>query len=185
MKLVTPLLAIAALTACTSLHPFPAAAPPCDGNGTLARLWSCVDTPNAAPKEGGLASTLRVANGDLTRRVILNQTPSLSCNTTPWKDFEHVSQEVAGADRLAAFIHAGDATKPVIFVVHGLYDSNSNRYIRYVASALAVHGFGVVVPDMRWHGCLIGLTNTLGILESADLMAWAKMVRDGQIRALA
>ncbi len=144
-----------------------------------------MESPGLAPKESGLASTLRIATGDLTRRVVLNQTPSLSCNTTPWSGFEHVSQAVTGADRLEAFVHAGDATKPVIFVVHGLYDSNSNRYIRYVASALAAHGFGVVVPDMRWHGCMIGLTNTLGILESADLMAWAKMVRDGQIRALA
>src|SRR6185295_4078230 len=65
-----------------------------------------------------------------------------------------------------------------------LYDSNSNRYVRYTASALADHGFGVVVPDMRWHGCLNGLTNTLGVLESADLMAWAKAIRDGQIASM-
>jgi predicted alpha/beta-fold hydrolase len=144
-----------------------------------------MESPGLAPKEGGVASTLRIATGDLTRRVILNQTPSLSCNTTPWSGFEHVSQAVAGADRLEAFVHPGNPQQPVVFVVHGLYDSNSNRYIRYVASALADRGFGVVVPDMRWHGCLIGLTNTLGIVESADLMAWAKAIRDGQIRSLA
>jgi predicted alpha/beta-fold hydrolase len=151
----------------------------------LSKLWSCVGAPDSAKLEGGFASTLRIATGELTRRVVLNQTPSLSCNTAPWSGFEHVSQAVAGADRLEAFVHAGDPVQPVVFVVHGLYDSNSNRYVRYVASALAAHGFGVVVPDMRWHGCLIGLTNTLGILESADLMAWAKAIRDGQIRSLA
>jgi predicted alpha/beta-fold hydrolase len=168
---------------CAGLRPFP---PPsaCATPANLSSLWSCIGTPHPAPRESGLASTLRTANGDLTRRVILNQTPSLSCNTKPWSGFEHVSQAVSGADRLEAFIHAGDALQPVVFVVHGLYDSNSNRYVRYVASALAAHGFGVVVPDMRWHGCLIGLTNTLGVLESSDLMVWAKAVRDGQIASL-
>lgn len=170
--------------ACSSLQPFPRAVD-CGSHGTIGALWQCVGRPDERPREGGVASTLRIATGDLTRRVILNQTPSLSCNTTPWSGFEHVSQAVAGADRLEAFVHAGDATQPVVFVVHGLYDSNSNRYVRYVASALADRGFGVVVPDMRWHGCLMGLTNTLGILESADLMAWSKAIRDGQIRSLA
>jgi predicted alpha/beta-fold hydrolase len=184
MRRVSPGLLLL-LVGCAGLRPFPpSAACPTPGSNIDA-LWSCIGAPDSAPKEGGLASTLRTANGDLTRRVLLNQTPSLACNTKPWSGFEHVSQAVAGADRLEAFVHAGDATQPVIFVVHGLYDSNSNRYVRYVASALAAHGFGVVVPDMRWHGCLIGLTNTLSILESGDLMAWAKAIRDGQIPSLA
>jgi predicted alpha/beta-fold hydrolase len=173
------------LVGCAGLRPFPTPSACPTAGGDVDVLWSCIGTPDLAPKEGGLASTLRIANGDLTRRVLLNQTPSLSCNTKPWSGFEHVSQPVSGADRLEAFVHAGDAAQPVVFVVHGLYDSNSNRYVRYVASALAAHGFGVVVPDMRWHGCLIGLTNTLGILESGDLMAWAKAIRDGQIPSLA
>ena len=173
------------LVGCAGLRPFPPpSACPAPG-GNVDALWSCIGDPNPAPKEGGLASTLRIANGDLTRRVILNQTPSLACNTKPWNGFEHVSLAVEGADRLEAFVHAGDGTRPVVFVVHGLYDSNSNRYVRYVASALAANGFGVVVPDMRWHGCLIGLTNTLGVLESADLLAWAKAIRNGQIASLA
>ena len=184
MRRITPALLVLLVLGCAGLRPFPQSAP-CDAHETLSTLWDCMAAPDPAPKEGGLASTLRIANGDLTRRVILNQTPSLSCNTTPWKDFEHVSQKVAGADRLEAFVHPGDAGLPVIFVVHGLYDSNSNRYVRYVASALAAHRFGVVVPDMRWHGCLIGLTNTLGVLESRDLMAWATAVRDGQLRSMA
>jgi predicted alpha/beta-fold hydrolase len=178
---------LTALTAmaCTGLRPFPTPSPCSSPGGTLDGLWSCIRTPDPTSKEGGLASTLRIANGDLTRRVVLNQTPSLSCNTRPWSGFEHVSHAVAGADRLEAFVHDGDAGLPVIFVVHGLYDSNSNRYVRYVASALAADGFSVVVPDMRWHGCLIGLTSTLGVLESRDLMSWAKAIRDGQIRSLA
>ena len=185
LKGATAAVSLSFLIACTALRPFPKTASPCETPSDVRSLWRCLGAPDTNPKEGGLASTLRIATGDLTRRVVLNQTPSLSCNTKPWNGFEHVSQAVAGADRLEAFVHAGDAKQPVVFVVHGLYDSNSNRYIRYAASALADHGFGVVVPDMRWHGCLIGLTNTLGILESTDLMAWAKAVRDGQIRSLA
>ncbi|MBV8547625.1 MAG: alpha/beta fold hydrolase [Acidobacteria bacterium] len=183
MRIFSPALLLL-LVGCAGLRPFPPASVCPAPVGNIDALWSCVGRPDPAPKEGGLASTLRMANGDLTRRVILNQTPSLACNTKPWSGFEHVSQAVTGADRLEAFVHAGDAAQPVVFVVHGLYDSNSNRYVRYVASALAAHGFGVVVPDMRWHGCLISLTNTLGVLESADLMAWAKAVRDGQIASL-
>ena len=184
MRSIRPALLLL-LVGCAGLRPFPTpSACPAPGSNIDA-LWSCMGTPDRAPKEGGLASTLRVATGDLTRRLILNQTPSLACNTKPWSGFEHVSQAVTGADRLEAFIHAGDATQPVVLVVHGLYDSNSGRYVRYVASALAAAGFGVVVPDMRWHGCLIGLTNTLGVLESADLMEWAKAIRNGQIALLA
>lgn len=122
---------------------------------------------------------MRVANGDLTRRVILNQTPSLACNKKPWPGFAHKS--LAGGVPLEAFVHEGDAALPVILVVHGLYDSNSNRYVRYTASALADRGFGVVVPDMRWHGCLMSYPSTLGIGESADLLAWAAAIHDGTL----
>src|SRR5213080_1249502 len=118
---IASLTAFAAI-ACSSLRPFSVASPCAAPIDTVAILWQCVASPGLSPKEGGLASTLRVATGDLTRRVVLNQTPSLSCNTRPWKDFEHVSQAVAGADRLEAFVHAGDAKQPVVLVVHGLYD---------------------------------------------------------------
>lgn len=72
---------------------------------------------------------------------------------------------------------------PVVFVVHGLYDSNSNRYVRYVASALADGHFGVVVPDMRWHGCATSFPSTLGVKESTDLLAWAAAIHDGKLTA--
>ncbi|MEA2326092.1 MAG: uncharacterized protein QOE68_1051 [Thermoanaerobaculia bacterium] len=183
MRTIRPALLLL-FVGCAGLRPFPPSSACPTPGGNIDALWSCIGRPDPAPKEGGLASTLRIANGDLTRRVILNQTPSLSCNTKPWNGFEHVSVAVAGADRLEAFVHAGDAAKPVVFVIHGLYDSNSIRYVRYAASALAANGFGVVAPDMRWHGCQIGLTNTLGVLESRDLMAWAKAVREGQIASL-
>ncbi len=115
----------------------------------------------------------------MIRRRLLNQTPSLACNRKPWQGFAHKS--LAGTPPLEAFVHEGDATLPVILVIHGLYDSNSNRYIRYTASALADRGFGVVVPDMRWHGCLMSYPSTLGNSESADLLAWAAAIRDGTL----
>lgn len=109
----------------------------------------------------------------MTRRLE-NQFAATACNERPWRGFDYVSESVAGAAPLHAFVHAGDAGKPVIFVVHGLFDSNSNRYVRTIASALADDGFGVIVPDMRWHGCLIGMPSSLGIDESADLAAWSR-----------
>lgn len=167
------------LGGCAGLTALLPSAAPCNANGNLPALWRCVGTPDLAPRESGLASTLRVANGDLTRRLLLNQTPSLACNKKPWQGFAHKS--LAGTPPLEAFVHEGDAALPVILVVHGLYDSNSNRYIRYTASALAGRGFGVVVPDMRWHGCLMSYPSTLGIGESADLLAWAAAIHDGTL----
>jgi len=178
LRAATAALSLSVLAACSSLKPFPAHSPSCDAHGDLDALWHCIGYPDPAPKEGGLASTLRMANGDLTRRLILNQTPSLACNTKPRAGFEHRSLPVRN---LEAFVHAGDPGMPVIFVIHGLYDSNSNRYVRYVASALADRGFGVVAPDMRWHGCVMAYPSTLGIEESKDLLAWAAAVRNGSV----
>jgi predicted alpha/beta-fold hydrolase len=181
VKLALLSCALLLLAGCAGLTAFPIPTEHCEAHGSLAELWQCVGKPDLAPKESGLADTLRVANGDLTRRVLLNQSPSLACNRNPWSGFEHISRSFRDADRLEAFVHTGDAAQPVILVIHGLYDSNSNRYVRYVASALADRGFGVVVPDMRWHGCLMSLPSTLGIDESKDLLAWTLAIRDGAL----
>jgi len=184
MKWALASFAVLLSASCAGLTALPKPSNPtsdCEDIKSLSSLWECVRTPGLAPKEGGLTSTMRVANGDFTRRVLLNQTPSLACNTNPWSGFEHKSLSAGSAAPLEAFVHEGDANLPVILVIHGLYDSNSNRYVRYVASALAEHGFGVVVPDMRWHGCLMSLPSTLGITESEDLLAWAEAIRGGKL----
>jgi len=62
-----------------------------------------------------------------------------------------------------------------------LFDSKESRYIRIVAESFAAGGFGVLVPDMRWHGELLSSDwpATLGIVEGADLTAWgAWLARD-------
>src|SRR4051812_33068733 len=98
LKGATAAVSLSFLVACSALRPFPKVVSSCETPSDVQSLWRCLGAPDTKPKEGGLASTLRIATGDLTRRLVLNQTPSLSCNTKPWKDFEHVSQEVAGAD---------------------------------------------------------------------------------------
>jgi len=170
------------LAGCAGLSTLPPPTQHCDVQGDLPALWQCIGKPDPTPKESGLTGTLRLANGDLTRRLLLNQTPSLACNKKPWRGFEHKSLAAAGdAAPLEAFVHGGNAGAPVVLVIHGLYDSNSNRYIRYVASALADNGFGVVVPDMRWHGCLMSYLTTLGADESKDLLSWATAIRSGAL----
>ncbi len=181
LRSATAALCLSVLAGCSGLRPLPPPSLPCDAHGNVGSLWQCVTRPDETPRESGLSSTLRVAYGDMIRRRLLNQTPSLACNRKPWKGFAHRSLAAGTAAPLEAFVHEGDATLPVIFVVHGLYDSNSNRYVRYTASALADRGFGVVVPDMRWHGCLMSYPSTLGIGESADLLAWAAAIRDGTL----
>jgi len=181
LRAATTALSLSVLAACSGLRPLPPPSLPCDAHGNVASLWQCVTRPDETPRESGLASTLRIAYGDMIRRRLLNQTPSLACNRKPWQGFAHKSLAAGTAAPLEAFVHEGDATLPVILVIHGLYDSNSNRYIRYTASALADRGFGVVVPDMRWHGCLMSYPSTLGIAESADLLAWAAAIRDGTL----
>jgi predicted alpha/beta-fold hydrolase len=67
-------------------------------------------------------------------------------------------------------------------VVHGLYDSKRTRYVEITAAALADAGFGVLAPDMRWHGCLLAKSwlPTLGVEEGADLAAWARWLHARQ-----
>jgi predicted alpha/beta-fold hydrolase len=64
-------------------------------------------------------------------------------------------------------------------VVHGLFDSKLSRYVWITADLLRREGFGVLAPDMRWHGCLLARAwlPTLGIREGGDLVAWAAWLR--------
>jgi predicted alpha/beta-fold hydrolase len=162
---------------CAGLPPLRRATASCSATTTDA-LWKCVGEPDPRPRESAFTSTARLANGDLIRRLLLNQVPSLACNTTPWSGFKWIDVQ-AGAVPLKGFLHEGDPAKAVVIVVHGIFDSNTNRYVRYTASALAEDGFTVVVPDMRWHGCQLArpALATAGIDETADLSAWAAALR--------
>lgn len=75
-----------------------------------------------------------------------------------------------------------------MIVVHGIFDSKYTKYVQITADLLHRQGFGVLAPDMRWHGCLLekGWLPTLGIKEGEDLVEWARFLRndldEGQYR---
>ena len=165
------------LLAACGLQPLPRPVTSCNATTTDA-LWKCIGNPDPRPRESAFQSTARLANGDFTRRLLLNQFPSLACNTTPWRGFKPIDVPAGGVP-LKGFIHEGDPAKAIVIVVHGIFDSNTNRYVRYIASMLAEDGFTVVAPDMRWHGCQLArpALATAGIDESADLAAWGAELR--------
>jgi predicted alpha/beta-fold hydrolase len=90
-------------------------------------------------------------------------------------------REPGGAGRapLVGYFRAPAAPgRATVVVVHGLYDSKHSRYVRLSAEALAAGGFGVLVPDMRWHGCLLADSlPALGVEEGRDLAAWSGWLR--------
>lgn len=177
VRAVATVSAILFFAGCAGLQPFPAPRAACE-TAMIEALWQCVGVPDPRPRESGFISTVRLANGDLTRRLLLNQVPCLACNTTPWSGFRKLDLPV-GTVPLRGFVHDGDPSQPIVIVVHGMFDSSTNRYVRYTASRLAADGFTVVVPDMRWHGCQLRqpALATAGIDESADLASWAEELR--------
>ena len=85
----------------------------------------------------------------------------------------------ASAAPLNALYKAPRPGYPTVIVVHGLFDSKFSRYVEVAAESLASSGLGVLVPDMRWHGCLLSKEwlPTFGIEEGRDLLAWANWLR--------
>jgi predicted alpha/beta-fold hydrolase len=169
-------------SACT-LTPLPAARiTPCEVF-TAHDLWRCIGEPDQRNTETGFTSTMRIASDQLRRRLE-HQRPQQACDRTPPRGFVLIDiPGQQGQAPLNAFFHEGDRGKPIVFVVHGLFDDKGTRYIRLVAEFLSLgnggRSLGVLVPDMRWHGCLLSREwpATLGIAEARDLIAWAKALR--------
>lgn len=69
---------------------------------------------------------------------------------------------------------------PVVMVLHGMYDSKHSRYVRAIGATLANAGFGVVLPDGRWHGELYtrDWLPSLGVREAQDILAWRRALHD-------
>lgn len=190
------------MTACTGLRPLPPASrvplpttePPGAGPQaprlTTDQLWQQVEVGLQVParSESAYRSTMRMVFGDLGNKK-RGQRQATACWEAPPPGFEvipgaRVDASGAGLDGveiapLFAYLHRGRADLPVVFVIHGLYDSRNSLYVRRTAEALAARGFGVVVPDMRWHGCLLGeeWLPGMGTLEAKDLVAWSTHVR--------
>ncbi len=163
------------------LPPLPAplrtsAPPPQD----LPTLWRQIaDLPREELPRSGLVATLALARGSL-REKLADQYPDLAGASPPPPGFTELRTPVEEPDRLAleAFFHPPAAGRPILFVVHGLFDSKRAGYAVRAATALAEQGFGVVVPDLRWHGRHLGgpALCSLGLEETGDLLAWAAWI---------
>jgi pimeloyl-ACP methyl ester carboxylesterase len=78
---------------------------------------------------------------------------------------------------LRAWRARGDPHRPVVVVVHGLGDSLES-YVGH-ARLFRERGYGVLLLDLRGHGASEGAYTTLGGLESHDVRAAMRSLRDG------
>jgi predicted alpha/beta-fold hydrolase len=183
------LLAATLLAGCAGLRPLPTPhLSACPAGGSLGAFWSCLDRTDGEthagitgpqPRESAFHSTSRVTNGDLGRKR-RDQHPEKACGGVIPPGFAAWEAEPPAPGRapLRAYAHPPQPGRATVIVVHGLYDSKHARYVRVTAELLARAGFGVVVPDMRFHGCNFrGWLPTMGVEEGRDLVAWASLVR--------
>jgi len=161
-----------------SLHRLPDPKTPDCAPASALALWECIAAiPRQDRPESGFTSTVRVS--DISRKEKDQALPSACEGPTPAGfTLEHLEMP-AGRAPLVAFVAppAGDSN-PIVFVVHGMFDSKNTSYVQVTGDLLRRQGFGVVIPDMRFHGCLLSKQwlPTLGIEEGADLAAWAKRI---------
>lgn len=177
LRFNSSLLMLLAAAGCT-LRPLPPPQHACTDAATLPAVWSCIDgVPRTKRVESGFRSTTRIAT-DLRIRS-RNQSLTGACFTKAPQGFTRVTEDITDAAPLDAFYKAPEVGRPTIIVVHGIFDSRANRFMRVAARRLADSGYGVLVPDMRWHGCLYkdDFPSTLGILESGDLRRWSAWLR--------
>jgi predicted alpha/beta-fold hydrolase len=165
----------------TSLRPLPAPrlAVPHD-LAHPADLWRQIDAiPREQRDESAFASTIRVAKRDVWRKLA-DQVAGMAGNG-PTPRYLQVIQVAMPSGRapLHGLVNPPEATRPWVIVVHGLYDSKLSRYAVLLAQALIRQGFGVLLPDMRWHGCLLARAwlPTLGPEEALDLLEWGRWLQ--------
>jgi predicted alpha/beta-fold hydrolase len=74
-----------------------------------------------------------------------------------------------------------ETQRPLIVVVHGMFDSGAQAYVQRLAAVLYGLGHSVLVPDMRDHGETLRaaphVATTLGALEGQDLLTLAAATR--------
>ncbi|MFY9552739.1 MAG: alpha/beta fold hydrolase [Thermoanaerobaculia bacterium] len=163
------------LTGCT-LHRLPTPAVPSCAPTTTASLWECIESiPREDRPESGFQSTVRISDAGRKRR---DQTYPSACEGPTPAGFvlERIGME-AGRAPLVGFIAPPlDGSTPIVLVVHGLFDSKNTKYVQVTGDLMRSQGFGVVIPDMRGHGCLLSRQwlPTLGIEEGPDLLAWGR-----------
>jgi pimeloyl-ACP methyl ester carboxylesterase len=91
---------------------------------------------------------------------------------------------LGAADGFCSFARVAlqpDPGRPLIVVVHGLFDSGAQEYVQRMAAVLYRLGVSVLLPDMRDHGDTLRaapeLATTLGTLEGPDLLALVHALR--------
>ncbi len=178
-RLLSALGLAAVLAACRGLAPLPPPRPDHpQAATTAAALWASLAASNPVPaaEESAYRSTSRMILGGLGGKV-RQQRAAQACRNQPPPGFSLLAGvPIEGAPPLFAYRYAGLPDLPVVVVLHGLYDSKNTRYVTRTATWLAAQGFGVVVPDLRWHGCLLDekWLPSLGFFEGPDLLAWGR-----------
>ena len=168
---------LCALSACT-LRPLPEPSVPACPEAGASSLWECLDAiPREDRPESGFASTVRASDTARKRR---DQSLPSACegSTPPGFELRRVEIGAGRAPLVALVASPSDGPTPIVLVVHGLFDSKYTRYVQVTGELLKREGLGVVLPDMRSHGCLLSRQwlPTLGLEESLDLLAWGRLL---------
>lgn len=70
---------------------------------------------------------------------------------------------------------------PLVIVVHGMFDSSAQTYVRRIGTTLFAAGYSTLLVDMRDHGDTFRgapkIPTTLGMFEGRDLLTVARQVR--------
>lgn len=147
---------------------------------STSTFWTCLSRiPRPDRSETAFVSTLRAGS---PIRKMSDQLLESSCTGPFPEDVYSELHEKMPAGRAplhALFAGPQQESGPIVILVHGIFDSKFTKYIQVTADLLRDQGFGVLLPDMRWHGCLLDKEwlPTLGIEEGRDLVAWARFLK--------
>ena len=106
--------------------------------------------------------------------VMTRTFPSASAQKPP-RDYDEL-RLVSDGLRLRAWVGRGDSARPAAVVVHGLGDSLESYVDR--ARLFRERGDTVLLVDLRGHGASQGTHTTLGGLESHDVRAAMRYLRE-------
>ena len=134
------------------------------------------------PPESAMSAfvaTMTVVRGDLYEKLMDQYPDSAGRGPVP-AGWERVDAEPAGVAPFCAYLRPPRHGAPLMLVLHGMYDSKRCGYVRVIGDALAGAGFGVALPDLRWHGELFSSQwpPTLGLAEADDLLAWCALLHE-------